>query len=118
MSALPRAPSPTISDASLEKALDWLRDNAESIGRAKADSISTARMREHILALEMKKYPTLPVSGQEREAKASQAYHDAILAEAKAAGAYETMKALREAAALKISAWQSEQANFRSMKLT
>nr|NIV32422.1 hypothetical protein [Anaerolineae bacterium] len=97
MSTLPRSPSPTISDASLEKALDWLRDNAEAIGRAKADSVSTARMREHILALQMKQFATLPVSAQEREAKASKAYHDAIVAEAKAAGAYETMKALREA---------------------
>jgi len=117
MSALPRAPSPTISDASLEKALDWLRDNAQAIGDAKAASISTARMREHILALEMKRYPTLPVSGQEREARASEAYKRAIVDEAKAAGAYETMRAMREAAALKIEAWRSEQANFRAMKI-
>jgi hypothetical protein len=117
VTVLSRSPSPTISDESLEKALNWLRDNAQAIGEAKAESISTARMREHILALEMKKYPTLPVSGQEREAKASQAYHDAILAEAKAAGAYEVAKALREAAAMKIEAWRSEQANFRALKI-
>jgi hypothetical protein len=115
MSTLPHHPSPTISDASLEKALDWLRDNAQAIGDAKANSISTARMREHILALEMKKYPTLPVSGQEREARASDAYKRAIIEEAKAAGAYETMRAMREAAAMKIEAWRSEQANFRAI---
>jgi len=117
MSTLPRSPSPTISDNSLEKALDWLRDNAQAIGDAKARSIQTARMREHILALQMKQHTTLPVSAQEREAKASKAYHDAIVEEAKAAGAYETMRALREAAALKIEAWRSEQANFRALKI-
>lgn len=117
MTVLQRSPSPTITDESLEKALDWLRDHAQAIGEAKADSISTARMREHILALEMKKYPTLPVSGQEREARASEAYKRAIIEEAKAAGAYETMRALREAAALKIEAWRSEQANFRALKI-
>jgi rhamnose utilization protein RhaD (predicted bifunctional aldolase and dehydrogenase) len=117
MPTLPHHPSPTISDASLERALDWLRDNAEAIGQAKADSVATARMREHVLALEMKRHSELPVSAQEREAKASKAYRQAIIEEAKAAGAYETMRAMREAAALKIEAWRSEQANFRAMKI-
>jgi molecular chaperone DnaK (HSP70) len=109
-------PSPKISDESLERALDWLRDNAETIGEAKAETIRTARMREHILALEMKKHEG-SAAAQEREAKASAAYREAIYAEAKAAGVFETMRAMREAAALKIEAWRSEQANFRSMKI-
>jgi len=42
---------------------------------------------------------------------------DAANEEAEAAGAFEKMRALREAAALKIEAWRSEQANYRSMKI-
>jgi hypothetical protein len=57
------------------------------------------------------------VSAQEREAYASKEYTDGIEAMAKAAGHYETERAKREAAALKIEVWRSASANYRSMKL-
>jgi rhamnose utilization protein RhaD (predicted bifunctional aldolase and dehydrogenase) len=97
--------------------LDWLRDNAEDIGEAKRQAVLTQHMVRHVRALIMKSHGDMPVSAQEREAMASAQYRDACLAEAEAAGAFETMRALREAAALKIEAWRSEQANYRSMKI-
>jgi len=106
-----------VSDRELESALDWLRDNAKAIGAAKQEAIMTERMVKHIKALEMKRNTALPVSAQEREAFASDAYKTASYHEAVAAGKFEEMRALREAAALKIEAWRSEQANFRSMKI-
>jgi hypothetical protein len=106
-----------VTDEQLSQALDWLRDNAAAIGNAKHEAVLTEKMGRHIKALEMKKHSELPVSAQEREAYASDAYKKAIYEEAKAAGAFEMMRALREAAALKIEAWRSEQANFRSMKI-
>jgi hypothetical protein len=106
-----------VSDADVEKALDWLRDNAHEVGLAKGDAIRTERMTKHIRALEMKKHNALPVSAQEREALASQSYLDALNKEAEAAAAYEKMRALREAAALKIEVWRSMGANFRAMKI-
>lgn len=106
-----------VSDAELEKALDWLRDNAEDIGEAKRQAVLAAHMVRHVRALEMKRHSDMPVSAQEREALSSERYKSAILDEAEAAGAFETMRALREAAALKIEAWRSEQANYRSMKI-
>lgn len=106
-----------VSDADVERALDWLRDNAKEIGAAKEFAIKTERMTKHVKAIEMKRHSTLPVSAQEREAMASTPYVDAALEEAKAAGEYETMKALREAAALKIEVWRSASANYRAMKL-
>lgn len=106
-----------VADADLERCLDWLRDNAEDIGEAKRQAVLTAHMVRHVRALEMKKHSDMPVSAQEREALSSERYRDACLAEAEAAGAFETMRALREAAALKIEAWRSEQANYRSMKI-
>jgi hypothetical protein len=105
-----------VSEASVERSLDFLRDNAQALGEAKERMVLAARMREHVLALEMKKHDGSAAS-QEREARASAAYHKAILEEAKAAGAFEQMKALREAASARIECWRSEQANFRSMKL-
>jgi hypothetical protein len=105
-----------VSDESLEMALCWLRDHAEQMGAAKERLVRAEHMLKHIKALEMKRHD-LPVSAQEREALASKAYREAIEEEAKAAGAYEVMRSLREAAALKIEAWRSEQANFRAMKI-
>lgn len=106
-----------VSDADVERALDWLRDNAMEIGEAKANCIRTEKMTKHIKALEMKRYGNLPVTAQEREALASKAYLDAIELEAVAAGHFEVMRALREAAALKIETWRSASANYRAMKI-
>ena len=44
-------------------------------------------------------------------------YITAITEEADAAGEYEKMRALREAAAAKIEAWRTESSNYRSMKI-
>lgn len=106
-----------VSDADVEKALDWLRDNATEIGDAKATAIRTERMTRHVKALEMKKHAGLAVSAQEREAYASEAYVAALESEALAAGEYEKMRGLREAAALKIETWRSASANYRAMKI-
>lgn len=106
-----------VTEQEVEKALDWLRDNAAEIGAAKEHAVRTERMVKHIKALEMKKHSELAVTAQEREATASEGYRTASLEEAKAAGEYEKMRALREAAALKIEVWRSASANFRAMKI-
>jgi hemerythrin-like domain-containing protein len=106
-----------VSDADVEKALDFLRDSADDIGHAKAEEIRTKRMTKHIIAIEMQRHNGMPVSAQEREAFASDAFNVALLAEAKAAGEFERLKALREAAAMKIECWRSMSANYRAMKI-
>jgi hypothetical protein len=106
-----------VSDADVEKALDWLRDAADEIGTAKQDAYFTDGLVKHVKALEMKKHNELPVSAQEREALASQAFKEALLDAAVAAGEYEKLRSLREAAAAKIEAWRSASANYRSMKI-
>lgn len=105
-----------ITDEQVEAALDYLRDSAAKIGELTEAAVKADHMVKHILALEMKKYEGSAVS-QEREAKASDAYVSAITTDAEAAGALAAAKALREAAAMKIEAWRSQQANFRAMKL-
>lgn len=76
-----------------------------------------SHMIKHVKALVMKEFNHLPVSKAEVEAYASDRYLKALEEDAAAAGEYETMKALREAAALKIEAWRTEAANFRAMKI-
>lgn len=106
-----------VSEADVEKALDWLRDNAEDIGRAKAEAVKAEHMLKHTKALAMKLHGALSVSAQEREAYASDQYLMALERSAEAAGEYERLKSLREAASLKIGAWQSMSANYRAMKV-
>lgn len=106
-----------VTDAEVEKALDWLRDNAAEIGEAKAASIRTERMTKHIKALEMQRHNEMSVSAQEREAYASGAYVTALEAEATAAGEFEKLRSLREAAAMKIEAWRTASSNYRAMKI-
>lgn len=106
-----------VSETEVEKALDWLRDNAADIGNAKANAVRTERMTKHIKAIEMKRHNGIAVSAQEREAYASAAYVAALESEAIAAGEYERLKGLREAAAIKIEAWRTASSNYRAMKI-
>ncbi len=106
-----------VTDDDLQKALDWLRDNAEDIGLAKAEQVRAGHMIKHVKALEQKRHNEKPASHQEREALASEAYLAALERDAVAAGEYEKMRSLREAAALKIETWRSEQANYRALRI-
>jgi hypothetical protein len=111
------APSPKISDESVERALDWLRDFAPVIGKAKERTVLAGHMLKHIEALLSKASDEKTVDAKKNDARTDKRYVEAIREDAVAAGEYERLKALREAAALKIEAWRSEQANFRAMKI-
>jgi len=106
-----------VPDEELEKALDFLRDGARDIGEAKAETKRAESMLRVTKALVMKGFNELSAAKAEVEAYASEFYAAALERDAVAAGEYEKLKALREAAALKIEAWRSEQATWRSMKL-
>ena len=51
----------------MQKAVDWLRDNAEACAKARATRIYLEEYRKSIKALLMSKYQDLSVSAQERE---------------------------------------------------
>lgn len=106
-----------VNDEDVDKALCWLRDSAQDIGDARAEVIRAGHMVKVTKALVMKMHNDKPVSVQEREALASPQYLAAIERDAVAAGEFEKLKSLRDAAALKIEAWRSEQATWRAMKL-
>lgn len=106
-----------VSDAAVEMALDWLRDNANEIGKAKTEAVKHDHMLKATRAMAMKLSGETSLGAQEREALCSEQYTEAIERAAIAAGRYEEMRALREAAALKIETWRSASANYRAMKL-
>lgn len=117
--AAPQAPvsNRIVSDAELEKALDFLRDSAAALGAARAEMIRCSHMVKVIKAIEMKRHNHLPATKAEVEALASDEYLDALTNDAIAAGEFEKLRALREAAAMRIQAWQTESANYRGMRV-
>ena len=106
-----------VTEVELEKALDFLRDNAREIGEAKANTVRCGHMLKVVKALKMKAFNELSAAKAEVEAYCSEEYKMALLDDAVAAGEYEKLRALREAAALKIEAWRTESSNYRSMKI-
>lgn len=106
-----------VNEIAVERALEWLRDNAVELGERKREAVKADHMLKVERAIAMKHSSETSAAAQEREALASESYLAAVERAADAAGKYETMRALREAAALKIEVWRSEQANYRAMKI-
>lgn len=106
-----------VTDEEVEKALDFLRDNAQAMGDAKARVVRAGHMLKHIEAIESKMSEERSAEGRKADARCSLRYVAAIEEDAVAAGEFEKMRALREAAALKIESWRTESATWRAMKL-
>ena len=104
-----------ISDESAEAALDWLFRNARALGDAKEALVKAERFIDRTKAIVMKRHADLPVSAQEREAKASPELFDAYFDEAKAAGHYEYIRAMRDAAAAWLDCWRTLKATQRAL---
>lgn len=115
-SELTEKTSRIVQEANIEKALDFLRDSAIEIGKARQDMILASQWVKHVEALE-----TLKAEGsaeiRKATARASTRYVEAIRNEAVTAGEFEKLKALREAATTKIETWRTEQANYRGMRI-
>lgn len=106
-----------VGDNEVDKALDFLRDNAVALGSAKARAVRAGHMLKHTEALQFKLSDATSNDKRQADARTSAAYVEAINEDAEAAGALAAMYALREAAAMKIEAWRSESATYRSMKI-
>ena len=107
----------SISEKDVEKAVDWLRDNADSCAKARATRIYLEEYRKSLKALLMSKYPDMSVSAQEREAYAHQDYQSHLKLMQQAIYEDERMKFFRASAEVKIEAWRTQQANIRAIKL-
>lgn len=105
-----------ISDEQASSALEWLLSNAKNLGEAKRNAVLTESMTKRVKALEMSRSDAKTIAEKERDALASEAYLAAIHAEADAAGQYETMRALKDAAVARLEAWRTLSSNARALK--
>jgi len=106
-----------ISDEQLERALDYLRDTAEAAAQKRADRLYLDDYTRVLRATVMAEHLAEPVNAQERYAHCDIRYRNHL--EALKIAIFEDEKArfLREAAAVKISVWQSQGANERAQKI-
>ena len=102
-----------VSDEQMEKALDYLRDSAEKAAQARATRLYLDDYSRVLRATIMSEHLAEPVNAQERNAYSDLRYRNHL--EGLKQAIYEDEKArfLREAAAVKIEIWRSEQANER-----
>jgi hypothetical protein len=105
-----------VTDEAASDALEWMVKNAKALGKAKGKAVLAESMTKRVKALEMARSDAKTVSEKERDALASEAYLEAIQAEAEAAGEYETMRALKDAATARIECWRSLAATQRTLR--
>lgn len=106
-----------VTDEEVERALTWLRDNAVEIGAAKAQVRRKEALVQSTEAILTAMSDAKSADARKMEARANPKWMEAIEEECAAIAEFEKLRALREAAALKIDAWRSEQANYRGMKI-
>jgi predicted Ser/Thr protein kinase len=105
-----------VTDDAASDALEWMVRNAKALGKAKEQAVLAESMTKRIKALEMSRSDAKTVAEKERDALASEAYLLAIQAEAQAAGEFETLRALKDAATARIECWRSLTASQRSLR--
>lgn len=103
-----------ITDDEIDKALDFLRDNARDAAQARADRIYCEEYRKTLKATLMKEHGALSAVLQEREAYADKRYVEHLEAVREAVKLDEFHRFMRVAAEAKIEAWRTQSSNSRA----
>ena len=104
----------SISDEDIERALDFLQDNAMEAAQARANRLGLERFRDRLKALIMKEHLNLGVTAQEREAYADPRYQEHIDGYKEAVKIDEYHRHMRDTAHDKIEAWRTMSSNQRA----
>ncbi len=105
-----------ITSEEVEKAVDWLRDNAGEAAKARAERIYVEEYRKTIKAQIMCEHTDESGIAQEREAYADPRYIAHLDAIREAVEIDEKHRFLRSAAEAKLEAWRTFSANDRGVK--
>jgi hypothetical protein len=103
-----------VSDESVEKALDYLRDTAEEAAKVRAERLYLDDYSRVLRATVMAEHLAEPVNAQERYAYNDIRYRNHLEALKIAIFQDEKARFLREAADAKIRAWQTMKATLRA----
>lgn len=102
-----------IAETEIEKALDYLRDNATKAASARANRAYVEEFRKVLKAQIMREYPTDALGTQEAKAYSDPRYAAHLKAISEAIEADEHHRFMMNAAQAKIDAWQTQSANNR-----
>lgn len=97
-----------ITDAEIQKALDYLRDNADSAAQARANRVYMDEYRKSLKAILKKRSSASSNAAQEDDAYAAPEYLEHLDALRGAVEADEKHRFLLQAAAAKIDAWRTQ----------
>lgn len=110
-------PERIVTDDAVGDALRWLATNASEIGEARRQMELSSKMIKHVESILFLQSEQKTMDAKKAEVCASEKWLKAVNDHAAAAGEFEKMKALREAASARIEAWRSESANYRGMRV-
>lgn len=102
-----------ISELEIEKALDFLRDNAIKAAQSRAERAYVEEYRKVMKAQIMREFPGDSVGTQEARAYSDPRYAQHLVAIKDAVYEDERLRFLMSAAQAKIDAWQTQSANNR-----
>jgi hypothetical protein len=102
-----------MTDSQLMQAIDFDGRSTAELRACMERALIAEGNLKRVKAQVMKTFSNLPVTAQEREAYASEAYAAAMEEEAKAAAALEQIKAARAHARLTIDIWRALEASHR-----
>lgn len=103
-----------IGNDEVEKALDFLRDNAKDIAEARANRIYLEQFRKSKKAMLQSQSKASSVAAAEIEAYANKEYLELLDALKIAVFEDERLRFLSAAAEAKIEVWRTQQANLRA----
>lgn len=103
-----------ISEQDIDRALNYLRDNAEKDAQARAERLYMEQWIKTVLAQEQAKNPEKSVAAQEVGARISPAFLSALDAYKVAIYEDERRRFLRSAAETKVEAWRTMSSNERA----
>lgn len=103
-----------IYEADVEKAVDWLRDNAAEAAKARAERLYLEAWVKTVLAQEAEKADGSSAAQRESIARTRPAYMAALQGYREAVEADERHRFLRDAAEAKIEAWRTMESTRRA----
>lgn len=103
-----------ISDDQAERALDFLRDNAEDAAKARAERIYLEEFRKSLKAQIMAEHLAEPLGAQERAAYSDKRYLNHLEGMKQAIFLDERLRFLRGAAEAKLDAWRTMESTKRA----
>ena len=103
-----------IQEQDIDRALAYLRDTAEAAAKARAERLYLDDYSRVLKATIMSEHLAEPVNAQERHAYSDVRYRNHLEALKLAIFEDEKARFMRDAAAVKVEVWRTQQANFRA----